>query len=182
MQSYNISDYIEKGSKDENKAMRIVENVLRGKCIKTSVEIDRFCHTDFFWVTEKCVLCSIDKKMLKKVKREDGAFSANATWIELIGVTGHRGSACCQTDELAKYGFDIDKINDYLMIETPVCYLFVQRYKLEEMAMDKIAGKEVSRSNPCACDIPYQRKGRKDLIVMISFEDLEKISQFKIKK
>ena len=176
--------YLELGSKDEDDAMRLIENKIGGKCIKTTKELDINSHTDFIWISPNNTVCSIDKKMIKKVSRSSKNASNEMTWIELVGNSGLPGSATPQTDNLTRYGFEINPPNDYLMIETYNDFLFLQREKLSKFVKDKIEGKELVYKNPQKPYIPYQRKsyGHKDVNVLVPNKELYQLAQFIIKK
>ena len=177
-------EYLEIGAQNEDQAMKLLIDTYGGRCFKSyDLQVDKICHTDFFWETNKGILCSIDKKMMKQVARKwNGGFSARSTWLELVGNEGYPGSACCHAQDLQSFGYPVSKEHDYLMIETPKKMLFIQRYKTEELLTLNMEGKEIVYKNPRAEYIPYQRKdfGHKDICMLVPFKDLEKISHFTI--
>lgn len=183
---YDISEYLAKGKKDEDIAMHVIEETLGGKCFrpsnyKTAEYIDIECHTDFFWSSPKGYLCSIDKKSPKKINRLDEKETNEYTWIEIKNVNGKNGSACCQVENLAKIGYKVENNRDYCCYEIDNIYFFIQRIKLENWIKKQIKNKEIVSSNPNQPYIPYQRKNRQDLIVLVPINDIENLSQFEIK-
>lgn len=176
--------FLTEGHKDEDAAAKAISDTIGGKVYRTPEKIDMECHTDLFWETPKGELCSIDKKMRKRTSRHDSSYDDNATWVELRDNAGFEGSAYCQAEKLRSQGYDISDEHDYMMFETKDSYLFVQRMRLEPFVWNLIDGKNVVFENPKETNIPYQRAkyGNLDLCVLVSFEDLEKIMQFKIKK
>ena len=165
--------------------MKILTQALGGRCFRAKdKKVDMICHTDFFWETDKGILCSIDKKMMKKTSRTDKNFSETNTWLELIGNEGNKGSACCHAETLQKFGYPIKKEHDYLMVESKDYLLMIQRYKSEKLLNEQMKDKEIVYFNPKKEYIPYQRKnyGHQDICMLVPFTDLEKITQFKILK
>lgn len=176
--------FLSDGKIDEDNAMKIIETTIGGKCYPVSKDIDITCHTDFLWESPKGYLCSVDKKMQKKLSRGDDNKSNTMTWIELVNNSGLPGSATCQVENLAKYNITVSEAHDYLMLETNIDYLFLQRKKLTDFLYDKVDMGKVVYENPRKPYIPYQRKkyGHKDINVLTPNEDLEKIAHFTITK
>ena len=176
--------FLAEGHKDEDSAATLIAETLGGSVVRAPEEIDIKCHTDLLWTTKKGIMCSIDKKMMKRTSRGDSAYNSDATWIELKDNAGNDGSASCQGEKLRSVGYDIADEHDYLMVETTTSYLFIQRMKLYPFVSKLIEGKTVVYDNPRKVNIPYQRAkyGHQDISVLVSFEDLEKITQFKINK
>lgn len=177
-------DFLAEGHKDEDAAANVIREALGGDVFRAPEKLDIKCHTDLFWKTGKGVMCSIDKKMMKRTSRGDSSYNSDATWIELKDNAGNDGSASCQGEKLRGMGYDISDEHDYLMVETPNSYLFIQRMKLYPFVCKLIEGKTFVYDNPRKTNIPYQRAkyGHKDISVLVSFDDLEKITQFKINK
>lgn len=159
-------------------------NASDDECKHTDKEIDMFCHTDIIWKAPKG-LCTIDVKGAREMKRNDGKGKRyDGTWFELIGNTGHPGSATCQVNQLRKHGINANEKYDYIMCESLDDFLFFRRDKLSERLNEIIKGKPISTKNPCAENIPYTRKkwGHNDLSVFVLYEDIADLIKFKISK
>lgn len=176
------TEFLKQGKINEDIAARAIEEAYGGIVTPATEEVDMKCHTDLLWLTPKGVLCSIDKKKRKKIGRRDEAFNDNYTWIELLDNAGNAGSSVCQGQKLRDMGFDVEDKNDYLMLETSDEYLFVRRSELNPFVWSLVEGKETVHENPRVPNVPYQRKGRRDLIVLVRMDDIRKITRFKIKK
>ena len=174
--------YLVEGRNDEDTAAKIIEQRLGGKCYHTTPEIDVRCHTDLIWITNKGVVCSIDKKAPKKISRSDTKTSKTAEWFEIKNVNGGPGSATSMVGELLKFGIKVASSHDYIMQETEDKYLFLQRHKLTEYIKENTDLLHPVSKNPKKPYIAYQRPNRQDVIVLVPIEDLEKIRQFEILK
>ena len=174
--------YLVEGKIDEDEAAKMIESAFGGKCYHTIPEIDVRCHTDLIWESPKGDLCAIDKKAAKKISRSDTKTSKNAEWFEVQNVNGNPGSATPMDRNLAKYGIYVSSSHDYIMQETDESYLFLQRYKLMKLIKENTDLEHPVHKNPRKPYIAYQRENRKDIIVLVPIEDLEKIKHFKITK
>ena len=107
----------------------------------------------------------IDVKGLKRVNRYDESVNENIHWIEIKGVTGHLGWLYGQADyfafETIKYWVVVKKeaLQDYIKTNT------IKEY-IERPTINKL----------------YRRKGREDVITLVSTLDLFYISDSIIKK
>ena len=97
-------------------------------------------------------------------------------------MNGEPGSATPMVKNLAKYGIMVSSKHDYIMQETDESYLFLQRYKLMELIKQNTDLEHPVHKNPKKPYIAYQRENRKDIIVLVPIEDLEKIKHFCIYK
>lgn len=174
--------YLVEGKIDEDEAAKMIESAFGGKCYHTTPEIDVKCHTDLIWESPKGDLCAIDKKAAKKISRSDTKTSKNAEWFEVQNVNGNPGSATPMDRNLAKYGIYVSSSHDYIMQETDESYLFLQRYKLMKLIKENTDLEHPVHKNPRKPYIAYQRENRKDIIVLVPIEDLEKIKHFEITK
>lgn len=175
-------NYLTEAKRDEDEAAKVIEERLGGKCYHTSSEIDVKCHTDLIWESPKGNLCAIDKKAPKKISRYDTKASSTAEWFEVQNVLGGPGSATPMVKNLANYNLNVSSKNDYIMQETEDSYLFLQRYKLIELIKQNTDLEHPVHKNPKKPYIAYQRENRKDIIVLVPIEDLEKIKHFEIIK
>ena len=177
-------EFYDKGHADEFNAAGLINEVIGGFARPAPTELDKKYHTDILWESPKGFLCSIDKKMQKRKKRGDANYDPYATWIELRDNFGRKGWAYCQAPKLREIGYNISDSHDYVMIESPNSYLFIQRNKLLPFTINLIKGKELVLKNPRQINIPYRREDsdHKDVVVSVLFKDLESITQFKINK
>lgn len=174
--------YLIEGNIDEDNASKVIEESLGGKCYHTTPEINVKCHTDLIWITQKGIVCAIDKKAPKKISRNDTKASKTAEWFEMKNVNGDPGSATPMVNELRKFGIDVASSHDYIMQETEDKYLFLQRNKLSELIKENTDLLHPVSKNPKKPYVAYQRLNRKDIIVLVPIEDLEKIKHFEILK
>ena len=174
--------YLIEGKNDEDAAAKIIEQRLGGTCYHTTPEIDVKCHTDLIWITNKGVVCSIDKKAPKKISRSDTKASKTGEWFEIKNVNGGPGSATSMVGVLLKFGIKVASSHDYIMQETEGKYLFLQRNKLTQHIKEHTDLEHPVSKNPKKPYIAYQRPNRQDIIVLVPIEDLEKIKHFEILK
>lgn len=174
--------YLTEAKRDEDEAAKVIMNTLGGKCYHTTPEIDVKCHTDLIWESPKGYLCAIDKKAPKKISRSDTNASKFAEWFEVQNVNGDPGSATPMVKNLAKYGIMVSSKHDYIMQEAVDSYLFLQRYKLMQLIKENTDLEHPVHKNPKKPYVAYQRENRKDIIVLVPIEDLDKIKHFGIYK
>ena len=86
-----------------------------------------------------------------------GESRGDMCWVELANVSGNRGWLFGAADIIAFQFYD-----DWLLIS---------REKLITFILSRLSAKEVGKKPYCL----YQRDGRKDIIVMVPYEDLKKI-------
>lgn len=161
-----IKEFYKKGLIDENFIMEATEKTFGGKCFKATEKQDKFDHIDFFWNTPKGERIGIDAKGIKKQKQKDTKLDDSIHWVELKNVNGNLGWL---------YGKA-----KYIAFRTFTDILFVKLERLQHFIELKIKGKNLVFSNPKECYIPYQRYGRKDMIVKVLTDDLRLISDFSI--
>lgn len=160
-----VNQYYLSGRLDEDFIMDAVKHTLGGEVERSSKYEDTEKHIDFWWESPKKGKIGIDVKGIKKNKRNDNACDDTIQWLELQNVQGKNGWLKGEAD--------------YIAFRTFTNILFVKREKLLEFALECIKDKDISVGrNPNECYVPYQRYGRKDLIVKVKTTDLEKLSDF----
>lgn len=154
------------------------------ECYHTTKEVDKYCHTDIIWKTDKGT-CTIDVKSAREMKRNDGKGKRyDGMWFELIGNSGYLGSVTCQVEQLKKYNIEADIKYDYVMCETFDCFNIYRRDELSKRLFDIIKDKPISTENPCIENVPYTRKkwGHHDLSVFVKYNDIQDLLKFKVYK
>lgn len=150
----------------EEFVMKSIEETLGGECKKSSFKEDRYQHIDFWWNSPRKGILGIDVKGMKKNKRTDKEFDDSIHWVEIKNVGG-------------KPGWLYGEAN-YIAFVTKKQIIFAKLKKLQSFIEEKIKDKVTTTVNPNECYIPYQRYGRKDLIVKCMTNDLLEISDFTI--
>ena len=161
-----IKQYLKEGRVHENFVIEAIENTLGGTCEKATEREDKYDHIDFFWNTPKGERIGVDVKGTKKNKQKDDKFDDSIHWVEIINVNGYPGWI---------YGK-----SKYIAFRTFSDIIFVDTEKLRDYALEKMKGKEIVYSNPVECYVPYQRYGRKDMIIKVPTNDLRGMASFSI--
>lgn len=162
---YNtIQQYIQDGLNAELLVANLIEEKCGGKCSKTDLDDDKFKHIDLWWDSPRHGRLGIDVKGLRKNKRTDVHTDDTIQWVEIQGVTGHKGWI---------YG-----AMDYIAFLTNSQVLFVKPSALYGKLLFEIAGKPLETKCPSEFYLPYRRNGRKDIIVKIPTKDIEEIAHF----
>lgn len=151
---------------DENLVMEAVKYTLGGECEKSTPKEDMQDHVDFWWDSPKMGRIGIDVKGIKKKSRKDTEVDDTIHWIELLNVRGNLGWI---------YGKAT-----YIAFRTKKNILFVKNSVLRDFANKMTVGKKVVNVNPKEFYVPYQRYGRKDMIIKVPTSDLEKLADFTI--
>ena len=160
-----VKQYYINGRVDEDFIMNAITHTLGGEVKRASSRDDKKIHVDFWWESPRKGRIGIDAKGIKKNSRIDKCYDDTIHWLELKSVAGNDGWL---------YGKA-----DYIAFRTFTKILFVKRETLLDFALKCIDGKEISVGrNPNECYVPYQRYGRKDLIIKVKTTDLEKLSEF----
>jgi len=109
----------------------------------------------------------VDVKGLKRVSRSDKSFSYDLTWVEFTNVLGKKGwLQCCA---------------DYIAFESTDCFIIVSRKDLLEYCYRNVQQTVVNKSQDALYKM-YSRRGRKDVISLISLKHLAKnIKTWKLK-
>ena len=154
------------GVKDELIVMEMTEKHFGGSTVKANKYEDTQMHVDFWWFDDNGAKYGIDVKGIKKNNRHDQAKDSSIHWVELQNVRGDKGWV---------YGE-----STYIAFLTSDCVLFVPRKRLANYVESTIQGKELVGVNPKECYIPYQRRGRLDIIVKIPTSDLHYLAKHKI--
>ena len=153
------------GYKDEDKVMKLTEEVFKCKTLKSTKEEDMSQHIDF-WVFANGKKYGIDVKGLHKNKRSDKNFDDSIQWIELQNVQGKRGWV---------YGDAV-----YIAFVTNKSVLYVPTKNLIAFSEEKTRNKPINHRIPQECYSLYQRQGRKDIIFKALTDDLRKIARHEI--
>lgn len=151
---------------DETLVMEAVQHTLGGTCEKSTPKEDMRDHVDFWWNSPKKGRIGVDVKGIKKKSRQDKEVDDTIHWIELLNVQGNPGWI---------YGK-----STYIAFRTKKNILFVKTKLLQDFANNKVIGKEIVHVNPKDFYIPYQRFGRKDMIIKVPVTDLEELADFTI--
>lgn len=151
---------------DETLVMEAVQHTLGGTCEKSTLKEDMRDHVDFWWDSPKKGRIGVDVKGIKKKSRQDKEVDDTIHWIELLNVQGNPGWI---------YGK-----STYIAFRTKKNILFVKTKLLQDFANNKVIGKEIVHANPKDFYIPYQRFGRKDMIIKVPVSDLEELADFTI--
>lgn len=154
------------GLLDENFVMEAVSNTLGGYVTKSTKKEDMYDHIDFWWNSPKQGKIGIDVKGIRKNSRHDADVDDTINWIEILNVSGNPGWI---------YGKAT-----YIAFRTKKNILFVKNTKLQTYANEKTKGKPIVNYNPNEFYVPYQRKGRKDIIFKVPTTDIENLSDFTI--
>lgn len=155
-----------KGLIDETFVMEAVHSTIGGECKKSDAKQDIYDHIDFWWDSPKMGRIGIDVKGIKKANRSDKEYDDTINWLELLNVRGNPGWI---------YGK-----STYIAFRTLTNILFVKTVKLQEYVNEKVKGKQLVRENPKEFYVPYQRKGRQDMIIKVPTSDLVEICDFTI--
>lgn len=156
--------YLE-GLKDEELVMKLTEKSFNVKTYPSTKDEDVYKHIDF-WCENNNKKYGIDVKGLKKNNRNDDYYDDTINWIEILNTQGKKGWI---------YGECV-----YIAFVTKKSVLYVPRKKIVKLVEEKIKGKTTVYINPKEFYQPYQRKGRKDLIVKVPTEDLRNIAKHEI--
>lgn len=154
------------GLEDEKLVMEVTKKKFGGDVRKTTRNEDVKEHIDFWWISDDGNEYGFDVKGVKKNNRTDSKGNDTINWIELLNVQGNPGWV---------YGNA-----KYIAFLTHTTVLYVPRKKLASYIEEKIKGKKLSLTNPSDCYIPYQRYGRKDMIVKVPTSDLIELAKHKI--
>lgn len=163
---FDYESFYSKGKMDEEFVMECTKNTFGGTCERATRDEDMFDHVDFWWDSPKKGRIGIDVKGIKKKKRSDKEGDDSINWIEIKNVNGNPGWI---------YGKAT-----YIAFRTNNGILFVKNSKLIEYIEEKVDFKVLVYRNPKAFYIPYQRFGRKDVVVMIPTSDLAELADFSI--
>jgi hypothetical protein len=160
-----IKEMYTKGLEDEAFVMEKLVQSLGGVVYKSTKKEDTKDHIDFWWEKDGEKV-GVDVKGIKKNKRSDSEYDDTINWIELLNVKGDVGWI---------YGKA-----KYIAFRTNNSIIFIDREMLLLNINSKIKGKDLVTDNPKDCYIPYQRKGRSDMIVKVPTVDLKSIAVFEL--
>ncbi len=129
-------------------------------------------HWDLMILSDECLYLKdkkVDVKGLKKKRRSDEFTDENYHYVEVCSVRGGK-----------KSGWLYGKA-DYFVFELNEYWLVVDKYKLQVLIEELIGNNKEIYDRPMINRF-YRRKGRKDLIVMISSHHLSYIAEEILKK
>lgn len=153
------------GIKAEDCFVRVVKK--KGwKVKKSSDEEDMRSHIDYYVYNGKKKY-SVDVKSMKRMHRHDDV-QDEYLWIEFKNTVGNPGWLYGQCDLLA--------------FETKDSFIVCPRKKVQKLAEELVDQTDFAGKSKWADYRVYRRPGRKDLIGMIKYEDLESISHMIWKK
>lgn len=127
----------------------------------TSTEEDMHDHVDLK------ISIGVDIKGLKKVKRNDQEINEHIHWVELKSVQGKPGWLYAQAP-------------DFFVFELKEYWVVVAKEDLQKLIAEKCVEK-IKTETPALYKL-YQRKGRKDIITMVTSYDLCYVSTSIFKK
>lgn len=157
-------EFYKNSLRDEEFVLKLTEENWGGITRKATRNEDMFDHIDFFWrMNESMEEIGFDVKGLRKNKRSDKEFDDRITWVELLNVNGYPGSV---------YGKA-----KYIAFLTKDSVVYVDRVKLIKFVNKRVQGKDIVHQCPSECYVPYQRWGRKDMIVKVPMADLKPIAK-----
>ena len=147
--------------------IEFVENKYGGHCKLSTKTSDMFEHVDFDYVTPKGRVIRIDFKAIKYITRmaDDNSADDEYNILELVAVNGSRGWV---------YGRA-----DYICFETLDSWLWVPRTKLVIFVAENVQGTTPVIGTACTAEYHlrrYQRIQRKDVITIVTKEELTKLS------
>jgi len=122
---------------------------------------EQYKHID--WHTR---IGTVDVKAMKKISRS-GSVQSEMIWIEFRNVIGRNGWV---------YGDQ-----DWVAFEMPDGFIFVRTIQLSELASKLCNTSDMVSTAREALYRGYQRKGMRDVISMITVNDVKKIPHFTIK-
>lgn len=158
-----VQTYYKQGVQDERLVSRLLEEQYGGSTYPATKEEDMFKHVDFWWNHPNGDKIGIDVKGVKKAARSDNDTSDQINWIEMKNVHGNPGWI---------YGD-----SKYIAFRCFKCVLFIKTPILRKYAENAVQGKEITKIRPSEFYIPYQRKGRKDVIFKCPTSDLEYLAK-----
>jgi hypothetical protein len=147
--------FLKRGKKTEEQFASLFKNA-----IETNKEENTKDHVDLN------ISVGIDVKGLKKINRSDEETNEHIHWIELFGITGLKGWL------YGKAEFFAFELKNYWVV--------VAKEDLQKFIAEKCKNK-IHVDKPELYKL-YQRKGRKDLITLVTSYDLLYICTSQIKK
>lgn len=166
----NSKDFTAKAAINGQKAEDIFENWLikTNRKYRKATFSEQCKHIDFIIHSKKVNKeVKIDVKALKRINRKDNEQNSNYIWVEFKNVQGRNGWLYGDNDYIAFQNND----NSFSLVETD---------KLANMCENKCNNGITTKSTDVLYK-RYTRKGRKDELSMIKFEDLKECGYITIK-
>lgn len=157
-----IEEYHQEAIKGEEMVALLLSKVIGGTTAKSTLSEDMNLHIDFWWAKPNEEKVGVDVKGVKKNNRKDKTPDDTINWLELKNINGGKGWLYGEAE--------------YIAFITLSDVVFVKRDPLAKYAEKCVDGKELVRFCPKECYIPYQRFGRKDLIIKVPTTDLRELS------
>lgn len=156
------------GKADEAMVAELLVEKCGGKCFDSTEYDDIRRHVDIWWDSPKGGIIGVDVKGMRKNSRKDNKKDGTIQWLEIRNVQGDKGW--------------IFGDMDYIAFITTDDVVFVKPSDLYGRVLLNIAGKELVNVLPSDFYIPYQRSGRKDIIVKVPVSELYEICHFKVSR
>lgn len=153
------------GKKDEAIVEEVTAKTFNCQTKNATRIEDMTMHVDF-WCIVNGKQYGVDVKGVRKNNRTDSYKDDTINWIEIQNVNGDKGWL---------YGRAV-----YIAFMTNTSILYVPTANLRDFIEKKIKGKELTYIRPNDFYIPYQRKGRKDIITKVPTSDLRLISKHEV--
>lgn len=156
-----------RGNQAADEFIMFIETEYGGKCYLSTPESDMFEHVDFDYITKDGNKIRIDFKSIKYISKfaDDDSPPDQYNILELVSVNGNDGWI---------YGYA-----DYICFETLDSWLWVPRKKLVQFVDENVKNESPIIGTICTPMYHlrrYQRINRKDVIVVVTKEELIKLS------
>lgn len=162
MKEWKWKDYLLVARQHEQSfASRLVRDH-GGIATSTSRAADIQAHIDIWWTTNSGKTVGFDHKSMKKNNQADDIVSPELTWIETRGVKGEPGWL---------YGKA-----DYIAFDHPDGTHIVRRTDLVARMETRVSG-DLTHDHPYQYWLPYQRRGRKDIVVKVPFTEIQTLTR-----
>lgn len=155
------------------KFIAFIETKYGGKCYLSTIAADMYDHVDFDYITKTGKKIRIDFKAVKRITKfaDDDSEEDAYNFLELTAVDGSVGWV---------YGKA-----DYICFETSDSWLWVPRSSLGKFVDQHVSSEPPVVGTKCTPEYHlrrYQRSGRKDIITVITKNELIGLSTKKDKK
>ena len=159
-----------RGNKAADVFITFIENKYGGKCHLSDIDTDMYDHIDFTYITEKGRKITIDFKGIKYISAyaEDGYGDYNADAYNILELQSVNGL----------HGWVYGKA-EYICFETLDSWLWVKRVDLVDFVDVNVDKSKIHHDKMCSPIhhlLKYQRPNRKDIITVITKEELVELS------